>query len=148
MSNSYSSKLRDARWQKKRLEIMQRDNWTCRSCGANGEGVTLNVHHAYYITGRSPWEYPEYSLFTYCEDCHTYRRGLEPHYMLAICNLDRFEYASLLRLIEKYPRLFQAFHEYQGILPSDEQLAGLIETGCELFSAGMEAKEAIQGGEA
>lgn len=53
-----------------RLEIMERDEWTCRSCGATGEGVTLNVHHAYYESGRAPWEYPTESLVTWCEDCH------------------------------------------------------------------------------
>jgi hypothetical protein len=70
MSSSYSSKLRDARWQRKRLEVMERDNWTCRSCGAAGEGVTLNVHHAYYESGKNPWDYEDDMLFTFCDACH------------------------------------------------------------------------------
>ena len=68
--SSYNSKLRDARWQRKRLEIMQRDEWMCRSCYAGGDGVTLNVHHTYYEQGKAPWEYPDESLITYCEQCH------------------------------------------------------------------------------
>ena len=77
MSSSYSSKLRDARWQRKRLEVMERDKWTCRSCGASGEGVTLNVHHAYYESGKDPWDYPDDTLVTWCEDCHKERHDLQ-----------------------------------------------------------------------
>jgi hypothetical protein len=49
---------------------MERDGWTCKSCGASGKGVTLNVHHAYYESGKAPWEYPTGTLVTWCEDCH------------------------------------------------------------------------------
>lgn len=65
-----SSMYRDSRWQQKRLEIMERDNWTCRSCGASGDGTFLNVHHAYYEAGCKPWEYDNDLLITWCEDCH------------------------------------------------------------------------------
>ena len=68
--SKWSSAFRDSRWQKKRLEVMESDGWVCRSCGANGEGVTLNVHHAYYEAGKAPWEYEDRSLVTMCEDCH------------------------------------------------------------------------------
>jgi hypothetical protein len=61
---------KDSRWQQKRLEIMERDKWTCQSCGKSGEGVTLNVHHAYYESGKKPWEYPDVLLITWCEKCH------------------------------------------------------------------------------
>lgn len=68
--SKWSSAFRDSRWQKLRLEIMERDEWTCKSCGATGDGVTLNVHHAYYESGKAPWEYPTDTLVTWCEDCH------------------------------------------------------------------------------
>jgi hypothetical protein len=68
--SKWSSAFRDSRWQKLRLEIMERDGWTCKSCGATGDGVTLNVHHAYYESGKAPWEYPTDTLVTWCEDCH------------------------------------------------------------------------------
>jgi hypothetical protein len=67
MSN-YSELLRDPRWQKKRLEIMQRDEFSCQNCG-DGESI-LNVHHKYYVSGKKPWEYDNVSLITLCEDCH------------------------------------------------------------------------------
>jgi hypothetical protein len=52
---------------------MERDKWTCVSCGASGDGVLLNVHHAYYEAGRKPWEYPNDMLVTYCDMCHKER---------------------------------------------------------------------------
>jgi len=63
----YWKKLRDPRWQKKRLEIMQRANFCCESCGE--ETQTLNVHHGFYDR-REPWEYPDCSLWCLCEECH------------------------------------------------------------------------------
>lgn len=65
---SYSDKLRDPRWQKKRLEVMQRDKFSCCHCGASDK--TLNVHHAFYVKNRDVWDYPMFSLVTLCEDCH------------------------------------------------------------------------------
>lgn len=64
----YSKKLRDPRWQKKRLEIMQRDEFTCQSCFDSES--PLNVHHCYYEYGNDPWGYPDKSLVTLCESCH------------------------------------------------------------------------------
>lgn len=63
----YSEKLRDPRWQKKRLEIFERDRFTCQSCDRND--ITLSVHHKYY-NDCEPWEYPNDALQTLCEVCH------------------------------------------------------------------------------
>jgi len=64
----YLAKLRDPRWQKRRLAILNRDNFTCRFCGATDK--TLHVHHAHYERGKEPWEASAYLLLTLCEDCH------------------------------------------------------------------------------
>jgi hypothetical protein len=64
----YWELLRDPRWQRMRLEVMQRDDFRCRYCGVNDK--TLNVHHTYYAKGRAPWEYDAESLLTLCEACH------------------------------------------------------------------------------
>lgn len=50
---------------------MERDGFACRDCLADKK--TLNVHHSYYEKGRKPWEYPDESLSTLCEDCHRIR---------------------------------------------------------------------------
>jgi len=72
---NYSDKLKDPRWQKKRLLIMDRDNFTCQICNSDTE--TLNVHHLYYENGNMPWEYPEKALITLCEQCHSDEHDLE-----------------------------------------------------------------------
>jgi hypothetical protein len=64
----YSDKLRDPRWQKKRLEVFERDNFCCQCCFDSGS--TLAVHHLRYITGNEPWDYPNDMLLTLCEGCH------------------------------------------------------------------------------
>jgi hypothetical protein len=73
---TYSEKLRDPRWQKKRLEIMQRDNFTCQRCQSTAD--TLAVHHLSYERGKAPWDYPNEVLVTLCEHCHTYEREQRP----------------------------------------------------------------------
>ena len=65
---TYSQKLLDPRWQKKRLSIFERDGWECKLCGEKES--TFHVHHSYYEYGNDPWNYPDYALVTLCSDCH------------------------------------------------------------------------------
>jgi len=65
---TYAQLLKDPRWQKKRLEILERDEFTCQNC--HDSENTLHVHHCYYETGMMPWEYDSGSLVTLCECCH------------------------------------------------------------------------------
>jgi len=65
---SYSDKLKDPRWQKKRLEILERDHWACVVCGDKEE--TLHIHHIAYLYGKEPWDIPNGLLITMCECCH------------------------------------------------------------------------------
>lgn len=64
----YSEKLKDPRWQKKRLRILERDGWKCKGCSSSDK--TLHVHHLFYFKVKEPWEIPNGFLFTLCEDCH------------------------------------------------------------------------------
>ena len=65
---NYLEKLKDPRWQKKRLGILERDKWMCRACCDKEK--TLHVHHIFYIPGMEPWEIPDGLLITFCSDCH------------------------------------------------------------------------------
>lgn len=65
---AYRAKFKDPRWQKKRLEVMERDNFECQYCGSGK--TTLNIHHLYYIGNKDPWDYPLSALLTLCEICH------------------------------------------------------------------------------
>ena len=64
---SYYDQLQDEKWTRKRKKIMRRDGWQCTVCGSK---KTLVVHHTYYKDGQKPWEYPDDSLLTLCQDCH------------------------------------------------------------------------------
>jgi len=70
---AYSEKLKDPRWQKKRLEILERDNWQCQSTGLRNE--PLIVHHLRYFPNLDPWEYDEKYLLTISEDEHKRLHG-------------------------------------------------------------------------
>lgn len=65
---TYTELLKDPRWQKKRLEIMQRDEFKCQHCFATDK--SLQVHHLAYHKGYMPWEYENDELITLCETCH------------------------------------------------------------------------------
>ena len=64
---TYAEKLKDPRWQKKRLKILERDEFMCRHCGDNNN--TLHVHHIGYSKG-DPWETKDDLLITLCSVCH------------------------------------------------------------------------------
>lgn len=69
---TYSEKLRDPRWQKKRLRILERDEWKCCACSATEKN--LQVHHLVYYKGNNPWDYSDDTLQTLCNDCHESRQ--------------------------------------------------------------------------
>lgn len=64
---TYSDKLKSPKWQKKRLEILNRDNFKCKFCGDIDS--TLHVHHISYSEGE-PWEIEDNLLITLCYECH------------------------------------------------------------------------------
>ncbi len=66
----FSAQYKDPRWQKKRLEVLEQDNFTCRRCGASDS--YLHIHHACYHKGNKVWEYEPQELITLCSSCHEY----------------------------------------------------------------------------
>lgn len=70
----YSEQIKSPKWQKRRLNILNRDNFTCQICGCTEK--TLHVHHTIYIPGRNIWEYEDNQLVTLCEDCHAEEHAL------------------------------------------------------------------------
>jgi hypothetical protein len=79
--SEYTKLLKSPKWQKKRLEIMQRDDFKCVWCGS--EDTQLHVHHLYYEKYRKPWEYEDEAYVTICDLCHEnehatlYRSGVD-----------------------------------------------------------------------
>ncbi len=89
--SQYAEKLKDPRWQRKRLTILARDEFTCRDCGS--EDKTLHVHHCLYRNNLDPWDYRDEELRTLCEECHQKRASIEHDVKL--------EFARLLALMDQ-----------------------------------------------
>jgi hypothetical protein len=68
MSSSYVERLKDPRWQRRRLEILSRADFACEECEARDR--TLHVHHKLYRKGAMPWDYADHELAALCEQCH------------------------------------------------------------------------------
>jgi hypothetical protein len=73
---NYQEKLKSPKWQKKRLEILNRDNFTCCACGDTE--TELHVHHLKYVG--EPYDAPNKSLQTLCKYCHQYFTFLNKEY--------------------------------------------------------------------
>lgn len=69
---AYAWKLKDPRWQRRKTEILTRDDFTCRDCKAKDK--TLHVHHLRY--SGEPWDAPSDDLITLCLVCHEKRHGI------------------------------------------------------------------------
>lgn len=68
MAKSYIEKLKDPRWQKKRLECFDHYGWKCELCGDNTQ--QLQIHHKEYIKDWEPWDYHFKQLAVLCHACH------------------------------------------------------------------------------
>lgn len=72
---NYSEKLKDPRWQKKRLEILSRDNFKCQCCGSGEK--ELHVHHKQYSATGNPWDIGNWALISLCYECHNIEEWLK-----------------------------------------------------------------------
>lgn len=75
--SGYKKLLRDPRWQKRRLEVLNAANWKCEDAGCQRNDSLLEVHHCYYIWGRDPWDYPRDCFIALCGGCHEKRQAIE-----------------------------------------------------------------------
>lgn len=66
--SDFWSQYKHPLWQKKRLEIMKRDDFKCTIC--EDKEKELNVHHAYYDKNLKIWEYDNEYYSTLCKGCH------------------------------------------------------------------------------
>jgi hypothetical protein len=126
MAKSYTERLKDPRWQKKRLEIFQRDKWACRGCGS--KATTLSVHHVYYERGKSPWEYENEFLLTLCDPCHKQekekRKEVEQG-LLYYLRMNGYLCWHLDQLCEGLPGLAQKYHPLWGTDHGTALLVGM-----------------------
>lgn len=127
---TYAEKLKDPRWQKRRLEIFERDEFTCQCCRDTEN--TLHVHHLQYFKGE-PWDVEDIYLITLCENCHEYEEklksidilgsafsqyGLTRIHMIRL--LEHCKYAIEKSNIKDRPRFEPLDEVFQKIVSQDE----------------------------
>lgn len=66
---TYAEFLRDPRWQRRRLEVLEAAGWMCSNCFDTE--TELHVHHLRYKWNRAPWEYENDELRCLCKTCHS-----------------------------------------------------------------------------
>ena len=117
---TYSEKLRDPKWQKKRLEVLQRDEFCCQLC--LDTTTELQVHHLSYEKNKEPWEYDNSNFETYCKHCHyiTELLKLDKLKILSICKLDGY-FFELNHLVPSF--LF--FIKYSSVKSIEELLRNM-----------------------
>lgn len=98
---AYVEKLKDPRWQRKRLEVFQRDNFTCQYCFSTED--TLNVHHFYYQG--EPWDVPLDALITLCECCHRTETERRPQAERGLLNALQYINATCYQIDSLYELL-------------------------------------------
>ena len=115
MAIPYAQKLKDPRWQRKRLEALNRAEFRCEAC--QDTESTLHVHHKAYFKGREPWEYDVEQLAVLCENCHAYEHDAGDLYTMVGSYLphdgpgDRNAAAFLLLGFSPYTAFPETFHE-------------------------------------
>ena len=65
---SFSNAYSDPRWQKLRLRVFERDNYTCQFCG--NTSIQQHAHHKWYRDGLLAYQYELKELITLCSICH------------------------------------------------------------------------------
>jgi hypothetical protein len=63
MSN-YTQKLKNPKWQKRRLAVLERAKWRCEDCGEDAS--ELQVYHCAYVRALEPWEHGDDLLMCLC----------------------------------------------------------------------------------
>lgn len=87
-NRDYSERLQDPRWQRRRLEIFQRDDFTCQVCGCKDK--QLEVHHLWYDPEANEiWNYRDSALITLCHSCHQREHECEANVEMSLRYLRR-----------------------------------------------------------
>ena len=76
---TYSEKLKDPRWQRRRLLVLDAYGFCCESCGDDTQ--ELHVHHNVYKKGREPWEYEDHELRPLCVKCHKAQEDIRDEFL-------------------------------------------------------------------
>lgn len=135
LSQSYSAKLRDARWKAKAELVKRRANYLCQDCCA---AAPLDAHHCYYVSirgQREPWEYPLSAFRALCRECHRERERAEIRMRAFVARLSRFEMDGLrdaldtLFMVHEEGPAIQAIKKLTEHRSTVEEIRSLLEIG-------------------
>lgn len=107
-NSAYLELLKHPFWQRRRLEIFQRDNFKCTNC--TDTLSNLQVHHFYYKFDTMPWDYPDDALTTYCDLCHAkaeFIKYLHRFGLVYLRKVDKLEVADTHELIAMVTKRLQ-----------------------------------------
>lgn len=112
---SYAEQIQAPAWQKKRLEILNRDKWTCQLCGDTK--TTFHIHHKEYKKGVEIWDYPDDNFQTLCKYCHRIVEFWKPYCFLVdrVVQLEtgtRMKACSLYTVLDKTDDIEVAIMEF------------------------------------
>lgn len=93
-NTNYSDKLKNPKWQRKRLEILNLRGFKCELCSC--ETKELHVHHRFYLKGREVWEYDNDVFKVLCCDCHEKEHAKKTKQVEVIPE----KYKNLLKILE------------------------------------------------
>lgn len=110
-TSTYYELLQDPRWQRKRLEVLQRNDFRCEKC--NAPDKTLHVHHKRYVKGWKPWEYPDHDLEGLCEDCHTERQEVRDRLLEALSMQSEGLFMEMMLCGAAYGAMLQDNHSHE-----------------------------------
>ncbi len=57
----------DPQWEARKFHIVRHQGFRCESC--RSPVGTAQVRHAYIVSGRPLWDYPDYALYVSCDEC-------------------------------------------------------------------------------
>jgi hypothetical protein len=136
-SMPYREKLKDPRWQRKRLRILSRSEQKCEECGSSDN---LEVHHCYYRYGREVWQYPDKALLALCRKCHELRGKVELDFRLFAQSL-RTEELKTLQEMMNHCKYWFAAKPLQSLLENLKDARGDLPHGPGVSHTGVESSQ-------
>lgn len=126
MKKNYSEKLKSPKWQKKRLEVLNRDSFKCRYC--KDDKTELHVHHLRY-EGYNPEDTSLENLETVCKHCHNILEFSKGYYkVLSVKNFLYCRVAECLPInIMEYNMVYIIYNN------SHQEILIVLYQGSELF---------------
>ena len=106
---TYAEKLKDQRWQKRRLYLLEAANWTCQGpCQNQKSNPNLSVHHRLYLRNTDPWDYEDWAYQVLCDECHEAAQSQMEEVAIALAkNRELFDLCGVLS--RKHPGFIEAF---------------------------------------